>query len=166
MAYVGGSLQLPKVVFYWILFITLIFVALRIYLWNTAAFQLELRPIIKIILSLLSGGVLGFVAGTVGIGGGVYLVPLIIILNLGTEKEAAACGAVFVWVNSVSGLAARLQHNPVDLMDYIPLVIAVLIGGTVGSYLGSGKFSPQTMQKLLGLIILVAIGLLGNKLLF
>lgn len=109
------------------------------------------------IVSLIAGTVLGLVAGIVGIGGGVYLVPLIIILGLGTEKEAAACGAIFVWLNSCSGLLARFQHNPIELTDCIPLIVAVLFGGLLGSFMGSFKFSPGVMEKMLGAVIIVAI---------
>lgn len=92
MSYLGGSLKLPKGVFYGILLISLIIVALRIYLWEEVSLKLDLSKTQKILLSLGAGSVLGMVAGIVGIGGGVYLVPLIIILGLGSEKEAAACG--------------------------------------------------------------------------
>lgn len=92
MSYLGGSLKLPKGVFYGILLISLIIVALRIYLWEEVSLKLDLSKTQKIPLSLGAGSVLGMVAGIVGIGGGIYLVPLIIILGLGSEKEAAACG--------------------------------------------------------------------------
>ena len=165
MAYLGGSLNLPKEIFYWVLLISLIFVAARIYLWQSMSFQLNLNKNEKIIISLIAGSVLGLIAGIVGIGGGVYLVPLIIILDLGTEKEAAACGAIFIWLNSASGLLSRLQYNLIDLTNYIPLIIAVIAGGALGSYMGSFKFSPKVMDKMLGLVIIVAIIFLTKKVL-
>ena len=165
MAYLGGSLNLPKEIFYWVLLISLIFVAARIYLWQSMSFQLNLNKNEKIIISLIAGSVLGLIAGIVGIGGGVYLVPLIIILGLGTEKEAAACGAIFIWLNSASGLLSRLQYNLIDLTNYIPLIIAVIAGGALGSYMGSFKFSPKVMDKMLGLVIIVAIIFLTKKVL-
>lgn len=163
MAYLGGSLNLPKEIFYWVLLISLIFVAARIYLWQSMSIQLNLQKNQKLLISLFMGSILGLIAGIVGIGGGVYLVPLIIILGLGTEKEAAACGAIFVWLNSASGLLSRLQYNSIDLTNYIPIIIAVIIGGTLGSYMGSFKFSAKSMDKILGLIILVAIIFLTKK---
>jgi uncharacterized membrane protein YfcA len=163
MAYLGGSFQLPKEIFYWVLLISLIFVAARIYLWQNTSITLNLKKNEKIIVSLIIGAVLGLVAGIVGIGGGIYLVPLIIILGLGTEKEAAACGAIFIWLNSCSGLLSRLQYNSIDLTNYIPLIIAVIAGGALGSYMGSSRFSPKVMEKILGLVILVAIIFLTQK---
>lgn len=152
MAFLGGALKIPTEIFYWILLLSLIFVAARIYLWQNISIELNLGQKEKIILSLFAGSVLGLIAGIVGIGGGIYLVPLIIILGLGTEKEAAACGAIFIWLNSCSGLLSRFQHNSIDFTDFIPLIIAVLIGGALGSFMGSFKFSPKVMDKMLGVV--------------
>jgi hypothetical protein len=163
MAYLGGALRLPKEIFYWILFISLIFVAVRIYFWQNTTIKLNITQNGKIILSLIAGSILGLVAGIVGIGGGIYLVPLIIISGLGTEKEAAACGAIFIWLNSCSGLISRLQYNSIDLTNYIPLIAAVIAGGTLGSFMGSFKFSPKVMEKVLGAVIIVAVIFLARK---
>jgi uncharacterized membrane protein YfcA len=162
MAYVGGMLHLPKILFYMVLLVSLAFAAMRIY------FPRETKPLKldehgKFFLALGCGAVLGFIAGVAGIGGGVYLVPLIILLGLGNAKEAAACGAFFIWVNSMAGLAARLQYNSIDLMPFMPLVIAAVVGGMAGSLMGAKRFEPRTMQKILGTILLAAIFFLGRK---
>ncbi len=166
MAYLGGSLKISKEMFYLVLLISLIFVAVRIYLWKSTAIKLNVGQKGKIIISLFAGSVLGLIAGIVGIGGGIYLVPLVIILGLGTEKEAAACGAIFIWLNSFSGLLSRLQYNSIDLTDYIPLIIAVLAGGSMGSFMGASRFSPGVMEKMLGIVILIAIFFLARKVIF
>lgn len=157
MAYMGGSLEMPKEVFYWILLISLVIVAFRIYVWSDTKFELKLGRRGQIITSLIVGSILGLISGIVGIGGGIYLVPMIIVLGLGSQKEAAACGAIFVWLNSLSGLVSRFQYNPINLTDYVVLIIAVLFGGALGSFLGSSRFSRNLMERMLGLIILVAI---------
>ena len=162
MAYVGGMLQLPKMLFYMVLLISLAFAALRIYFPKETK-QLELDDRGKFLLALGCGAVLGLIAGIAGIGGGVYLVPLILLLGLGTAKEAAACGAFFIWVNSMAGLAARLQFNSIDLMPYMPLIIGAVVGGLTGSILGAGRFEPRTMQKILGSVLIAAIFFLGRK---
>ena len=149
-------------IFYMVLLVSLAFAAMRIY------FPRETKPLKldehgKFFLALGCGAVLGFIAGVAGIGGGVYLVPLIILLGLGNAKEAAACGAFFIWVNSMAGLAARLQYNSIDLMPFMPLVIAAVVGGMAGSLMGAKRFEPRTMQKILGTILLAAIFFLGRK---
>ena len=145
-------LHLPKVLFYLLLLISLTFAALRIY------FPKETKPLAlddrkKFFLALVCGGVLGLVAGIVGI-----------LLGLGTAKEAAACGAFFIWVNSTAGLVARLQYNTIDLVPYLPLIIGAVAGGILGSTLGAGRFESRTMHKILGSILVVSILFLGRKL--
>ena len=141
------------------------FVAVRLYFWKNTSLRLNLGARQRLAVSLVAGAVLGLVAGAIGIGGGIYLVPLIIILGLGTTKEAAACGAIFIWLNSLSGLAARLQYNAIDLQQYVPLIFAVFLGGALGSWRGAGRYSAQTMERVLGVVIIVAIVILIRKLL-
>ena len=165
-AYLGGALHLAKEVFLWVLLASLILVAIRIYFWKDTGFRLQLNNKQKIIVSVITGSILGLIAGIAGIGGAVYLVPLIIMLNVGTQKEAAAAGVVFVWTVSFVGLISRLQYNSVNLLDYSSLIIAVIIGGFLGSYMGSFKFNSQTMEKTLGMVILLAIFFLIKRIVF
>ena len=162
MAYLGGMLHLPKRIFYVLLLVSLCVAAARIYFPdNSRTVHLDQRR--KNLLAIGSGAILGLIAGITGIGGGIYLVPLIILLGLGNAKEAAACGAFFIWVNSVSGLLARIQYNEVELVPYLPLAIAVVMGGMAGTLMGAGRFKVRTMQQILGSILIVAILLLGKK---
>ena len=163
MAYLGGSLQLPKTLFYGILFASLTIVVLRIFCYRKTSFGLKLTGWSRITISLISGAVLGFIAGVVGIGGGIYLVPLILIFGLGSEKQAAASGAIFIWLNSITGLIARVQYHSISIEKYFPLIIAVATGGMLGAWLGATSLKPQTMQKILGGIIIVALCLLTQK---
>jgi uncharacterized membrane protein YfcA len=165
MAWLGGYLQIPKAIFHWILLISLVVVVLRIYGWRNTSFRLQLTSQQKIVVSLSAGGILGLLAGIVGIGGGIYLVPLIIILGLGSVREAAACGAVFIWLNSLVGLLSRLQFNYIDLTPYLPLLLAVMAGGAMGSFLGSSRLSTDVMEKILGSVVIVAIFFLGRAIL-
>ncbi|NIR96623.1 MAG: sulfite exporter TauE/SafE family protein [Gammaproteobacteria bacterium] len=164
-SYIGGTLHLPETTFQWLLVITLIFIAARIYVWESVSFRLELGRAQQIGLALLAGAILGLVAGALGIGGGIYLVPLVIVLGLGTPREAAACGAIFIWVNSVSGLAARLRFHEVNVPELLPLIGAVIAGAVIGSHLGAVRLKPRIMEKWLGAIVLVAIALLARTLL-
>lgn len=164
MAYVGGAVELPRKVFYLLLMASLSVVAVRIYapMKTTLAVVLSSRQ--QIIISVLIGALLGFIAGAVGIGGGIYLIPIIILFNLGTAKEAAAAGAIFIWVNSFVGIIGRYVSNRLEFDYSIPIILAVIAGGFLGSQLGSSRLSPRTMEKLLGVIIVLAIVLLARKL--
>jgi len=163
MAYLGGSLRLSRAVFLWLLLITLVFVAVRIYFISDLSLRFSLTHRQKFIFSLILGSILGFIAGTVGIGGGIYLVPLIIIFSLASAKEAAAAGSVFIWVNSFAGIVARAQWTQFMTVDLIPLGIMVALGGFIGSYVGSFRFRPVIIQKALGIVIVIAIFMITQK---
>ena len=157
MSYLAGSVQLPELIFEIILTMTLILVLLRIYYFNRLAFTYQLSNIEKWLLAIFLGSFLGLISGAVGIGGGIYLVPLIIMFGLGTTKEASAAGAMFIWFNSFAGLLPRLQSGTYDIKSIIPLVFAVLLGGFVGSYFGSVRFESIFIQKIMGTVIILAI---------
>ena len=109
---------------------------------------------------------LGILSGIVGIGGCIYLVPLIIALGIGSHKQAAATGAIFIWMVSLSGLISRMQYNSIDLSNYVNLIIAVIVGGIIGSHFGSTGLNPKQMEKVLGVIILVAIIFILRRLIY
>ena len=157
MTFIAGSLDVPETFFKLFLLATLILVAIRIYILNDLKLSIQLTGIQKWIFCLSLGGTLGFIAGAVGIGGGIYLVPLIIMVGLGTEKEAAASGAMFIWVNSLVGVITRANLGTFEIDFILPLAGAVLVGGFVGSYMGAIKFEPKTIQKIMGGVIIIAI---------
>ena len=148
-----------------ILTMTLLLVVSRIYFFDRLAFTYQLSNIEKWLLAIFLGSFLGFIAGAVGIGGGIYLVPLIITFGLGTTKEASAAGAMFIWFNSFAGLLPRLQSGVYDIKFIIPLVFAVLLGGFVGSYFGSVRFESIFIQKIMGAVIILAIIFLIQRIL-
>jgi hypothetical protein len=86
------------------------------------------------------------------------------MFGLGSEKEAVAAGTLFVWVNSLAGVIAK-QAETFDIDFILPLAGAVIVGGFGGSYLGSAKYKAKTIQRVMGIIIIVAIGLLLRKML-
>ena len=118
------------------------------------------------LVALLAGGALGFLAGVVGIGGGIFLAPLLYFMRWGTAREIAAACSFFIFVNSLSGLAGQLAQLDEarlapSLAAYWPLFPAVLIGGQIGSRLGALNI-PETIIKRLtaALMIYVALRLL------
>ncbi|MFQ6677109.1 MAG: sulfite exporter TauE/SafE family protein [Fidelibacterota bacterium] len=157
LSYFAGTLNLSKEIFQILLLITLILVTVRIYMLTDYKFKFQLSGVQKWIFIFYMGAVLGFVSGAVGIGGGIYLVPLIIMFGLGNEKEAAAAGALFIWVNSLAGVIARAQTGTIDLAFILPLAGAVTVGGIAGSYFGSFKFETKTIQKIMGIVVVIAI---------
>ena len=165
MAYMAGSLDLNEFIFQTILLITLILVVIRIYFFDTFTFSFQLSQARKWIFIILLGSILGFIAGAIGIGGGIYLLPLIIIFGLGSEKEAAAAATTFICVNSLVGFIARFKSGTFNSDFILPLIGFVAVGGVLGSYYGSKKYDTKKIQKIMGGIIIVAIILLTRKML-
>ena len=165
MAYLAGSLDLSKKTFELFLLITLIIVVIRIYFFNELKISISLNNLQKKMLIFFTGSILGFVAGGIGIGGGIYLVPIIIMFGLGSEKEAAAAGAMFIWLNSLIGIVARMRTGSLELDFILPLSIAVIMGGFIGFYLGSVRFSASKIQRVMGSVIIFAIVILLKGLL-
>ena len=158
MAYLGGSLHIEKNIFQYVLLISLILTALRIYFWGHIRLRINLNETQKLGVSLISGAFLGLISGLVGIGGGIYLIPLILFFNLGNIKQAASCAVIFVFLNSSMGLFGKLNQSiSNDVLSYWPLILAVIFGGFLGSRLGSSSFNPDILQKILGIVILIAI---------
>ena len=87
--------------------------------------------------SLLIGGILGFVSGVVGIGGGIFLSPILFLLRAAKTKVIITTASVFILINSLSGIIGQLTKNQVieEIINYWPLLIAVLIGGQIGNFL-------------------------------
>ncbi len=165
MAYFAGSLDLREEVFQIILTASLILIAIRIYIYDnlTIIYQLSVFKRWTVIVFLGLG--LGFISGAVGIGGGIYLVPLIIMFGLGSPKEASAAGAMFIWANSLAGFIARYNMNTFDANFIFPLIIAVIVGGFLGSYFGSMRYTAKTMEKIMGAVIILAVVLMLRNML-
>ena len=165
MTFFASSLDLSKETFELFLLGTLILVVIRIYFIKDLKMNIELNWFQKYIFIVLVGSILGFIAGGIGIGGGIYLVPIIIMFRLGTEKEASAAGAMFIWANSLTGVIARARSGTFDIDLILPLSIAVIIGGIIGSYFGAVRFSASKIQRVMGSVIIFAIVILLKGLL-
>jgi uncharacterized membrane protein YfcA len=106
--------------------------------------------------SLATGGIIGFISGLTGVGGGIFLSPVLIILNWAGLRRAAAVSAVFILLNSLAGLAGYLQKGG-GLPDHLGLwSVAVVSGGFIGSTLGATRLNSPVLRVLLGMILLMA----------
>jgi uncharacterized membrane protein YfcA len=104
------------------------------------------------------GAALGFVSGVVGVGGGIFLSPLMALTRWSTMKRIAATSAAFIVVNSVAGLVGRLRSGVGDLTDLVPLGLTVAVGGSIGSWIGARRMTPPALRFALGVVMLVAAG--------
>ena len=111
---------------------------------------------VKLWQGLIVGGIIGFFSGLIGIGGGIILTPVILLLHWGKMKEAAAVSALFIWVNSASGLIGQLSTGVTLTKDAFILVAIALIGGVLGGYLGSKKINNQNLRYILAFVLVLA----------
>jgi len=116
----------------------------------------DIMPL-KVSYALLIGAIIGLTCGLVGIGGGVLLSPLLIINGWAKPKTAAATSAIFIWLNSLTGIiGSSMSQQLVDLGNIAPFALAVILGGFIGSKYGS-KTAPQSSVKyLLSAVLIVA----------
>ena len=102
------------------------------------------------------GALLGFLAGATGIGGGIFLSPVLLALGWADIKEAGSVSSAFIALNSAAGLAASLPRTPIDAGLLLPLAATVVLGALVGAWAGARKLQTRAMQVMLGLVLLVA----------
>ncbi len=116
------------------------------------------------------GGAVGYLSGVVGIGGGIFLAPVLHLMRWGQSRQIAATASLFILVNSLSGIVGQSlklgnSGNFADVLDYWPLALAVLVGGQVGSWAGSSVLGQALVRRATGILILyVAIQLLWKTL--
>ncbi len=164
LAFIGGMIHLPTTVYKIILGITLMCAAIRL----AINLKTELAPHApNISICLLIGAILGFVSGLVGVGGGIFLTPILLLMNWTETKKAAGISALFILVNSMSGLLgnyflgknSQISNLSTDVLFWI---IAAVIGGIIGATLGSYRFNSLTLRRVLAVGLLIA----GVKLIF
>jgi len=158
-AFLGGYINLPTHIFKILVGVVLLYSAAR-FLLQTGTEQEPREPSKQVALSVGAG--LGLLSGLTGTGGGIFLTPLMIFMRWARTKTASAVSAFFILVNSISGLAGNISSTKQLPLFALPMVIAALSGGAVGSYLGSRKFSPGFIKKILAVVLLIA----GYKLIF
>ena len=155
-AFIGGLVEVSPVIYKPVVGIVLLYAAIRMFIPLKGNEQTKHLPIPAI---LLIGVLVGFPSGIIGIGGGIFLSPLIILLGIANAKQTAAISAPFILVNSIAGLGGITLYQkglPVDFTFVAPLVFAVVVGGWLGASFGSKRLGHQGLRTVLGLVLFVA----------
>ena len=153
---VGGYLIVDGAIYDLLLSICLLAAAWRLFVIKTNDSVVESEPQWNVAAPV--GGSIGFVSGIIGVGGGIFLSPILLLKKWATPKGAAATSALFIWVNSLAGLGGATLSNQLTLEMGVlfPFVSAVLVGGFIGSRYGAEIAPQQMVRKLLVIVLVVA----------
>lgn len=169
-AWIGGRLPISETAFLGLLGGALLFSGLHLMFQRETSPPTEATPIGRAypLVAASIGGAIGLLSGLVGIGGGIFLAPVLYAMRWGSPKQIAAACSLFILVNSISGLAGQLlKLQDLSLLSltlpYWPLPIAVLAGGQIGSWLAGYRLQPNLIRVMTSVLILyVAVQLLLN----
>ena len=168
-AFFGASISIEKELFEILLFFVLVVAGIFL-LIESKSFnknQIKIKQIPKI-LSIFIGSLIGFVSGIVGIGGGIFLSPLLFLLKAEKPKIIVTTASLFILVNSISGILGQLTKSAVinDVIFYWPLFLSVLIGGLFGNYLNLKIFNSRTLALLTSVLVIFVSIRMGLKIFF
>ena len=153
-AFLGGLWRISDSLFFIILGVSLVIASLM--LWIRPKEILKKRSDNLLLNSSLGSGI-GFLSGLVGIGGGIFLSPVLHLIHWDDAKKISGLASLFILVNSISGLAGQLVKTPqIDWAFSLPLLLAVFFGGQIGSRLGAKKFNPLHIKRITAVLILAA----------
>ena len=155
-AFLGGLTEVPPRVYMLLLATVLIFAAFRLLTAVPPPQEESFIRVPPLAAALPAGAGIGFLSGIIGVGGGIFLSPLLILLKWADTKRTAAASAAFIWINSAAGLYGHLMRKTVDWSALAWLVGAAFAGGLVGSYLGARRFRGLWLRRILGVVLLVA----------
>jgi len=160
LSFIGGSLTIEKKVFEILLFLVLTIAGFLLLLkFKSYDDEEETYKNIPKFISIIIGAILGFVSGIVGIGGGIFLSPILFLIKAGKPKHIVTTASLFILINSIFGISGQLTKSLifVEIQNYWFLFLAVLIGGQIGNFLNL-KIFPSRILALVtaGLVIFVA----------
>ena len=167
-AFIGGSITIEKSLFEILLFCVLLVAGIFL-LIESKSFNKEKIKINQIprLISISIGSLIGFMSGLVGIGGGIFLSPLLFLMKAGYPRHITSSASLFILINSIFGIAGQLTKDQVldQVISYWPLFLSVLIGGQIGSFLNIKFLSNKILALLTSFLILFVAIRMGIRLL-
>jgi len=166
-AFFGASISISKELFEIILFIILFIAGILLLIKNKSYDndQIKINSIPKAV-SIFIGSVIGFVSGIVGIGGGIFLSPILFLMKAGYPKHIATAASLFILINSIFGVAGQLTKNIVfeEFLNYWPLFACVLVGGQIGNLLNIKFLSNKTLTIITSMLVIFVSIRMGIRL--
>jgi len=159
LAYAGGAITLPGQAYKILVGVVLLYAAWQ--LWRSGRAGEEMRPVRAppLYWAMAIGAAMGLLAGLTGVGGGIFLSPLLLMLGWAGTKQTSAVAAPFILVNSIAGLAAVMIAKSAALPAYVWILApAVIIGGWLGAEYGSRRFANPVIRRVLAVVLALAAG--------
>ncbi len=153
-AFIGGMLVVDADVYKKVLAVLLLFSVIRLLGFKTQAAKTGSHP--QVLMALIIGAVIGFLSGMIGIGGGIILSPVILLLHWADMKKTAAVSALFIFVNSLAGLAGLFTKGIQLESQMMWMLLIAFTGGALGSYFGAGHFENKKLKWILAVVLLIA----------
>ena len=167
LAFIGGSLPVEKNLFEILLFSVLTIAGLLLLLkFKSYDDNEENYKQVPIFISILIGGVIGFISGIVGIGGGIFLSPILFLIRAGKPKHIVTTASLFILINCIFGIIGQLTKSVVinEVYNYWYLLVAVLIGGQIGNFLNLKIFPTRLLALVTSLLVLFVSVRMGFRL--
>jgi uncharacterized membrane protein YfcA len=155
-AFLGGLLVVPTQVYELLLAITLLVAAMRLAILTAPSGLIRSIAVPSWTITACAGAAIGLISGIVGVGGGIFLSPLLLLMNWADAKKTGATSACFIIVNALAGLFGRAARHSIFIGDLLPLLTAGLIGGLLGSFFGANYASNTLLRRLLAVALVVA----------
>ncbi len=155
MAYLGAVFKLSDSVHRWVLAAALLGAAAAL-IFRPTRTEEPGKPV-AIPIALILGASIGLLSGMIGIGGGIFLSPVLIIMGWADAKKTAAISSAFIFLNSASGIVARTSEVAPMASRHWPLIVIAVVGAVVGGIIGANRMAPTTLRRALGVVLLFAI---------
>jgi uncharacterized membrane protein YfcA len=167
-AFFGASISIGKEFFEVLLFVILVIAGIFLFI-ESKSFNnnnIKINQVPKI-LSIIIGSAIGFISGIIGIGGGIFLSPILFLMKAGYPKQIAASASLFILINSIFGVAGQLTKDIVfdEFLNFWPLFVAVLTGGQIGNFLNIKFLSNKTLAIITSLLVIFVAIRMGFRLL-
>ena len=167
LAFIGGSLSIDKDFFEVLLFIVLVLAgSLLLLRFKSIGKNIEVYNKVPIVISIIIGGFIGFISGVVGIGGGIFLSPILLLIRADSAKNVATAASLFILINSIAGIAGQFTKTYIisEIYIYWPLFILVLLGGQLGNFLNLKIFPVRILTLVTSALVLFVALRMGLKL--
>ena len=168
-AYIGGTLIINKEIFEILLFLVLSVAGILLLMSNKAYENKDITvKKLNIFISVIIGSLLGLISGIVGIGGGIFLSPILFLLKADKPKNIITTASLFILVNSISGIFGQLTKDNIinEFVIYWPLFLSVFIGGLIGNYLNLKIFSNRVLALITSFLVIFVAARIAFKIFF